>query len=678
VQFVSEAGEIRRSNDAKCLELLGQSISEITKGNFDQVISQETCMNLGSESPHYCPGCLSALSFHSPCSNCGWNATDQVQQHLPHNHILLGRYYIGRVLGQGGFGITYFARDLRLDRLVAVKEYFPQEQCTRLTNRVTVRPRTGEKGQAFEHGKVGFLKEAQALAKLEGHPNIVSITDFAEANGTAYLVMAYVEGTSLKEHIAKKGGRIPHQEAINLIAQVLSALSAIHNHGLLHRDISPGNIMIGPQDDVELIDFGAARYAVVEESKSLSLILNPGYAPEEQYRTRGKQGPWTDIYAVAATLYHCIAGEAPPNALDRLAEDDLIGPSHFCLNLPKETEAAILKGLAVHSSQRFQSCEEFQRALRGSIANPNSTWRYKNAILPDYSEGLTEESARKTFSTRMRVAFAVSFIALFLMGGWLVIWQYKRMSHPPVHADQATASTENQNESRPVSRGSDSNVGVTPIPAQKNPHESSSSPSPNPSTTQPAKTPSLPEQTDSNFPATAAPVQPDPKDTNSPTGPAPVDKAQSQTIEMQKEADTLWKENRYADAVPLYDKLCAQGDQAACVSLGWAYFYGNGIQQNDVHGMDLWSKACDAGNGSGCGTLAVVYRLTGSSAAKALPFAEKGCSLNDADSCFTLGLDYWNGSAVTQDQEKAREFLQKACKLGVKAGCDPSQWSKQG
>jgi Trypsin-like peptidase domain/Sel1 repeat len=147
----------------------------------------------------------------------------------------------------------------------------------------------------------------------------------------------------------------------------------------------------------------------------------------------------------------------------------------------------------------------------------------------------------------------------------------------------------------------------------------------------------------------------------------------------KQQADVLWKQNRYGDAVPLYQKACSSGEQEACISLGWAYFYGNGIQINDDKAEDLWSTACDAGAGYGCGSLVAIERLTSygrQGAVTALPFAQKGCLLNDADSCFTLGLDYWNGIAVAQDQEKAKELFQKACNLGVKAGCDPSSWSK--
>ena len=322
-------------------------------------------MSVRGGSEQYCSGCVTKASVTGRCMQCQWDDAEQMemQTHLPRHYVLLGRYYIGRVLGQGGFGVTYLARDLKLDRPVAVKEYLPMEQCTRLTDRITIHSHGREKAEQFRYGMQGFLNEAKALAKLEGHANIVSVTDFAEANGTAYLVMSFIDGISLKQHLTNCGGRVPYQTAVDLLMPVMDALREMHSHGMLHRDVSPGNIMINRQGQVKVVDLGAARYAIGEQSKSLSMILTPGYAPEEQYRARGKQGTWTDVYATAATLYQCITGEVPPSAPDRLAEDELIRPSVLCPDLPPRIEDALLKGLAVRSADRYQTIGEFQQAL---------------------------------------------------------------------------------------------------------------------------------------------------------------------------------------------------------------------------------------------------------------------------------------------------------------------------
>jgi serine/threonine protein kinase len=282
-----------------------------------------------------------------------------------------GRYYIGRVLGQGGFGVTYIAWDLKLNRYVAIKEYLPGDQCSRQINRTTIQPHGGEKTTLFEHGLRGFLSEATLLARFAQHPCIVTILDHIEANGTAYLVMEYLKGRTLKDYLAGHGGRIPWSNAIAILTQVMDALREVHVNGALHRDVAPDNIFITDQPQAVLIDFGAARQVIGEHSKNLTAVLKPGLAPFEQYSSTTPQGPWTDVYAAAATLYRCVTGILPPQAVDRLANDELEPPSKYCLDLPPGVDAAICKGLALRAKDRYCSIEEFQAALRaGSIAPP--------------------------------------------------------------------------------------------------------------------------------------------------------------------------------------------------------------------------------------------------------------------------------------------------------------------
>jgi serine/threonine protein kinase len=307
------------------------------------------------------------MSEAGRCSSagCRWDESAEVetQEHLPRHYVLLDRYYIGRVLGQGGFGVTYIAHDLKLDRTVAIKEFLPKDQCSRRTNRVTVHSFSQEKGEQFRFGLERFLSEAQNIAKLGGHPNIVSITDYSEANGTAYMVMEFIPGVTLKQYLADQGGRIPYAMAKEIMLHVMAGLNKAHEHGLIHRDVSPDNIMLSTLGPVKLIDFGAARQAVGEKSQNLTMVLKPGYAPEEQYRSRGVQGPWTDVYATAATLYRCVTGQVPPAAPDRLAEDELIRPSALCGGLPLQIEMAMLRGLSVRAADRPRSIHDFRDAL---------------------------------------------------------------------------------------------------------------------------------------------------------------------------------------------------------------------------------------------------------------------------------------------------------------------------
>ncbi len=248
--------------------------------------------------------------------------------HLPPGIVLQDKYLLGRALGQGGFGITYIAWDITLDLKLAIKEYFPFGLVSRSTNQQKMEMPTGERKEQYDYGLKRYLEEAKTLARFNEHPKIVTVRDYFEANNTAYLVMNYHEGVTLQSYLGKKGGKISVEQALKIFMPVLDALKEVHATGILHRDISPDNLLIDSNGRVILIDFGAARQAMGEKSKSLSVIMKAGYSPLEQYQSRGKQGPWTDIYAVAATFYRAVTGQVPLEAMDRLAEDDLAHHLH--------------------------------------------------------------------------------------------------------------------------------------------------------------------------------------------------------------------------------------------------------------------------------------------------------------------------------------------------------------
>ncbi len=307
---------------------------------------------------------------HPVCPQCGWqrDAPPQSPLHLRPGSVLQEQYLIGRVLGHGGFGVTYLAWDLNLARRLAVKEYLPQGVATRSTGVPMVIPYSGPAQQDFEYGLEKFLEEARVLARFQNFPSITSVLNFFRANGTAYLVMEYLDGVTLEGLLARQGGSIPYAEARRIIMPIMEALREVHASGILHRDISPDNIVITRTGQVKLLDFGAARYALSQQSRNLSIILKEGYAPEEQYRTKGRQGPWTDVYAVGATLYRAVTGRVPPPALDRLESDDLQRPRVLDAQIAEADEAILLKALAVRAADRFQSIEDFQTAMSGPAA----------------------------------------------------------------------------------------------------------------------------------------------------------------------------------------------------------------------------------------------------------------------------------------------------------------------
>jgi serine/threonine protein kinase len=283
--------------------------------------------------------------------------------HLEPRTVLLDQYLLGRVLGHGGFGITYLAWDLNLETKLAVKEYLPTGVATRTSGQTTVAAYSGQSKQDFEWGLEKFLDEARVLAKFKHLAGIASVVNFFRANGTAYLVMEYLEGVTMAHQLDQAGGRIPWDRTLRLMIPVIQALKEVHHTGVLHRDISPDNVYLTQSGGVKVLDFGAARYALGQQSRNLSVILKEGYAPEEQYRTKGNQGPWTDVYATAATMYRAITGQAPTPALDRLNEDDLARPSALGVSIPADAEECLMKGLAVRAADRYQSMEDFERAL---------------------------------------------------------------------------------------------------------------------------------------------------------------------------------------------------------------------------------------------------------------------------------------------------------------------------
>ena len=231
---------------------------------------------------------------------------------------VVGRYEVLEVLGQGGFGITYRVRDTQLDREVALKEYLPPALAIRQDG-ASVLPRSTEVAEDFSWGRERFVAEGRTLASLHDAPAIVKVFDFVETNGTSYMVMELVRGGTLEQRV-KATGPLSPQEVDTFLPPLLEGLQKVHETGFLHRDIKPGNILLSEAGIPTLIDFGAARLAIAGRSSTMTAIFTPGYAAPEQFTT-GKQGPWTDIYGLSATLHQAITGKAPPSAFDRLLED---------------------------------------------------------------------------------------------------------------------------------------------------------------------------------------------------------------------------------------------------------------------------------------------------------------------------------------------------------------------
>ncbi len=311
-----------------------------------------------------CPGCMEP-SQENPCSRCGFDSRSPsgMEYALPLNTILAGKYVVGRVLGQGGFGITYIGWDLALERKVAIKEYYPSGQVSRTQGTQSLTWYTTEQASvARKSGMEMFLKEARKMVKVDNIPGVVRVLELFQENGTAYIVMEFVEGETLKARL-QKTGPLSWSQAKTIFEPVVHAMSKVHRAGLVHRDLSPDNLMLTADGSVKILDLGAAKDLNVNSGASSMQVAKSGFSPLEQYIQRGNSGPWTDVYAIAATIYYTLTGKLPPNAVDRLDHDTLSWSEPGLTALSPAALAALEHAMEVQISDRIQTMDELEQRL---------------------------------------------------------------------------------------------------------------------------------------------------------------------------------------------------------------------------------------------------------------------------------------------------------------------------
>ncbi len=305
-----------------------------------------------------CMKCMHDLSGGiTVCPECGraYGSANAEPFALKPGTILEGKYLVGEMLGQGGFGITYIGLDLLLEQKVAIKEYFPTS-----TGMVTRENRSTVVWSSAMAGKTGtqkgfdsFLKEARKMAKLGGIPNVVGVKSVFTQNETAYIVMDFIEGETLQKKLQREGP-MPFDTCLSLLTPIMRALAEVHRHGIIHRDISPDNIMVRPDGKLILLDLGAAKDLDIQgrdgAMQSTQMVAKQGFSPIEQYRNNAGIGPWTDVYAMAATIYYCCTGTVPPSAVDRLMSDTLTCKPR----LTKEQFEVLAAGMNVLPQKRPQ------------------------------------------------------------------------------------------------------------------------------------------------------------------------------------------------------------------------------------------------------------------------------------------------------------------------------------
>lgn len=316
-----------------------------------------------------CVGCMKPLTAEGRCAYCGLQQDKYrpIPRCLRPGMCLRDRYVLGRVLGEGSFGISYIAWDCLLDTVVAIKEYFPASLVSRHiseededTNVYIYEKRESRK---YQESLKKYLGEAKSLSAYYDLDGIVSVRDFFYANNTAYIVMGYVDGISVKEYV-EKNGPIEGEKFLRMLEPVIKSLAKVHQTGVLHRDISPDNMLLTRDEKLVLIDFGAARKENINMTHSMTVVFKRGFSPEEQYRTRGQQGAWTDVYALCATAYYALTGKAPDESIQRVLEDDMPSLTEMTdVDLPMRQKRAFMKGMTVDFHHRYQTMDELYQGL---------------------------------------------------------------------------------------------------------------------------------------------------------------------------------------------------------------------------------------------------------------------------------------------------------------------------
>ena len=368
-----------------------------------------------------CYGCMQMIEGDF-CPHCGWPKEKNNEPHqLPVGTVLRDQYVVGRVLGQGGFGITYLGWDRHLESAVCIKEYFPNHAVSRDCSVSTqVHCHTEQGAAVYRASKERFLREGKILAQFRDIPEIVSIYGFFEENDTVYIVMEYIKGMDLAHYVYHKGGRLTADETFRILKPVMEALAQVHRAELVHRDIAPDNIMLHPRGGAKLLDFGAAR--MVENAdvdrgldRSTEAIVKHGFAPMEQYQTRGNLGPWTDVYAMCATVYYCLTGQIPPEATTRMMGEADFGWGD-APGLTQRQRLALEKGMAILPKERYASMDELLDGLFGSAPIAQTTPQPAPVQTPVYRAPQPPVSEKKKKSGKGLVIGLAAVLAVLVLG----------------------------------------------------------------------------------------------------------------------------------------------------------------------------------------------------------------------------------------------------------------------
>jgi TPR repeat protein/serine/threonine protein kinase len=571
-------------------------------------------------------------------------------QHTLPVGIDVEQYEIKDVLGAGGFGITYKGWDNRLHRDVAVKEFLPVELAVRGKDDISVQPRDAKTRKEYTFGLKKFLEEARMLARFK-EPNIVRVTNFLEANGTAYLVMDYEEGETLAQYLGRH--HFLSEDHLNAIfIATLHGLRAVHDKSVLHRDIKPGNIYLRKDGTPILIDFGAARQALGEQTRSMTGIVTVGYAPFEQYSARGKQGPWTDLYALGATMYRCATGVSPSEAPERIAaiqeaEPDPLVPAAKAAK--GRYDASLLSTidwlLKPNRNDRPQNVDEVidrlgepptRRPDELPTQRPDEPPTQRLDELPTERlapEGQAPAPASQPTPTRKRIAVKSAAVSAVLLLGGLgaFLWQA---------SDQGR---QRATEEAHVQRQQTIAVLLGQADAELNSLQFTA------------------PDGDNALEKYQKVLELDVNNVRAKQG---LRRLVDRYVALAKEAIA---EGQWANAVDWYHKAVAQEDAQAQNNLGAMYYNGWGVPKDSRKAVEWYRKAAAQGYVSAQNNLGLAYELgdgVPKDDKKAVEWYLEAAAQGDTSAQTNLGAMYATGRGVPKDFSKAVEWYRKGALQG--------------
>jgi serine/threonine protein kinase len=659
-----------------------------------------------------CPYCMQILSEEKTCPSCGKDpgAYRPSSHHFPPGTQLHDRYLLGRVLGEGGFGITYLGLDTELERRVAVKEYFPTafvKRETSLTLEVTCYTDAGR--ASYEKGREQFLKEARTMARLENIPEIVRVLDFFQANNTAYIVMEFLEGETLKDRTVRLG-RIPAGELLELLRPVMEAMDSMHRAGIIHRDISPDNLMCLSDGRVKLMDFGCAKD--IGGGRTMTVTLKQGFAPLEQYTGHG-QGTWSDLYSLCTTIYYCLTGRVPPAALERDKDQDreldpLLPPNQLGANLTSRQEWALIKGMALRVQDRWQTIRDLYGALYG-VNLDGTVWKepseqkgrtegkteyVKNEESRFFGDAQIEDKVPPTPEKKKRISkrtfgivaacCALAVVTAAALGSGLLSGSENSVDRSGSsvilsgeEGDTSDSLAEEDLLSQDEAQSAGGRLPSFSEDAQEQEGEGEEpeegDPTADEGNTGPADTtPTAKPTQQQNQPAqqTTPPVQTESEKTTAPT-----------KAELESQAKTAAAEGRYSNAADLYRQMKELGyisgsKLAVCLtevagdaeSDWYDTAYGDNSSPLIKTAYDLYVEAADMGNKEAMAAVAYCYdygHYVNQDSAKACQWWTKLANTGDGPACYFVAQYYADGNGVPQNTQTAIEWLNKCLEYGA-------------